>query len=162
VSFFRYEVPSVSHVQGGTDVKRSKPIPSNDLCAGARRTLGKAIRDPDKFAQAFALAIRHCEKGRAYDWSEVEIRQRARDAKKSWGSANAAALKLAKHFETLDPLTGYTRLVQAWVQVAKSGIKKMPSPPRGAIFAALLRALSTQVLRTDRKGAWITAMPSDR
>lgn len=131
---------------------RFESTTSNDPYANARRTLEKAMRDTDKFEQALALAIRHCEKARAYDWSEAETRQRSSYAKESWGSANAAALNLAKHFETLDPLTGYTRLEKAWRQVAKSGIKKMPPPPQGAIFAALLHALANQVLRTERKG----------
>jgi len=131
---------------------RSESTPSKDPYAEARQTLEKAIRDPGKFARALALAIRHCEKARAYDWFEAEFRQRARDAEESWDSANAAARKLAKHFETLDPVTGYMRLEQAWRQVSKSGIKKMPPPPQGAIFVALLRALANQVPRTKRRG----------
>ena len=130
---------------------RTKSPPSNDLYAGARRTLEQAIRDPNKFAQAVALATRYCEVVRAHEWSEIEIRQRGREAMKSWDSANVAALKLAEHFETLDPLTGYVRLAEAWNQVAGSGTKKMPPPPTGATFAKLLHALARQVLRTPRK-----------
>lgn len=131
---------------------RTKSSPIKDLYAGPRRTLEKAIRDPDKFGQAVALAIRYCEVVRAHKWSEGQARQRGREARKSWDSANAAALKLARHFETLDALTGHVRLAEAWNQVANSGTKKMPPPPTSATFAKLLHALAKQVLGTERKG----------
>lgn len=142
------------YASGSVDMTSSESAAKDNLYAGARRTLEKALRDPDKFSEALGLAIIHCEEARAYDWCEVEIRQRGRDVKKSWDSTNAAALKLAKHFETIDRLTGYVRLSLAWEQVAMSGIKKMPPAPPGAIIAALLRALSNQTLRTERKG-WV-------
>jgi len=126
-------------------MRRSRSEPNDDPYAYAMQRLKKSISDPEKFEQALALAIHHCEKARAYDWSEAEIRQRARDAKGSWDSANAAALKLAQHLEMLDPLTGYVRLERAWSEVAKLGIKKMPPPPQSAIFVALLRALAKQL-----------------
>ncbi len=132
-------------------MKQSKPSKSDAHYASAARMLAKAIRDPKKFELALALAISYCEEARAYGWSEAEVRQRARDAKNSWDPAKAAALKLAKHFEALDPLTGYLRLAEAWRQVAELGIKKMPPPPQSKIFVALLRALASQVLRTERK-----------
>lgn len=137
---------------------RTKSPPSKDLYAVARRTLEKAIRDSDKFEQALALAIRHCEKARAYDWSEAEIWQLAREAKGSWGSANAAARKLATHFETLDPLTGHMRLTQAWEELGKSGIKGTP-PLHSSIFIALLRALANQVPRAKSKHRGYTFGP---
>ena len=91
---------------------RPNPVKPSLRCT--KETVWRAItalkcsalgRDPN-LSTALDVAIHHCEKARAFDWPESDVRGRSRKAAVSWHSANAAAFKLAVHFENLDDLTG--------------------------------------------------------
>jgi hypothetical protein len=113
------------------------------IAALKRSTLG---RDPKYFNTALDVAVHHCEKARAFDWPESEVRRRTRKAAASWNSANAAATKLAKHLEDLDDLTGAKRLGFALGRVSMQ-IRTKTGGPLHVAFASLLRALAKQVPR---------------
>jgi hypothetical protein len=113
------------------------------IAALKRSALG---RDPKDFSAALDVAIHHCEKARAFDWPEGEVRRRTRKAAASWNSANAAAKKLAVHLEDLDDLTGAKRLGFALGRVSMQMKTKTPEPLH-VVFASLLRALANQVPR---------------
>jgi|SRR5450759_697229 hypothetical protein len=108
-------------------------------------------RDPKDFSAALDVAIHHCEKARAFDWPESEVRGRTRKAAASWNSANAAAIKLAVHLENLDDLTGAKRLGFALARVGMR-MKIDPTRPLHIEFARLLRALAKQLPRRAAPG----------
>jgi hypothetical protein len=108
-------------------------------------------RDPKDFSAALDVAIHHCEKARAFDWPEGDVRKRMREAASSWNSANAGAIKLAVHFETLDDLTGSKRLVAALAKVGMQ-MNAQTTRPLHLVFARLLRALSKQLPRRVDSG----------
>ena len=96
-----------------------------------------------------------CEQARAFDWPEGDARKRSRKAAVNWHSANAAARKLAVHFETLDDLTGSKRLAAALAQVGMRMTTKIARPlhsPPHLMFARFLRALAKQSQRRADSG----------
>lgn len=110
--------------------------------------------NPKSLGAALDLTMYHCEKARAFDWPEGDVRKRSRKAVVSWYSANAAAFKLATHFENLDDLTGSKRLAAA---LLKANMRMKAKPPETRdllhlVFARLLRALAKQVPRRVRSG----------
>jgi len=119
----------------------------DDRYASARRALERTAlgRDPAKLEAAYALAVRVCEKARTSKWTE---RANAGELVASWAIANTAARKLAEHFETLDTMTGVTRLAVAF---DKAGFTRVP-PPHGKAFAKVLRALANQKPRIRNAG----------
>jgi hypothetical protein len=136
------------------------PIRVKPISDAQKKRYGPAIttlecsalgRDPKKFATALDVAIHHCEKARAFEWPEGDVRKRMREAASSWNSANAAAFKLAVHFETLDDLTGAKRLGFALGRVSMQ-MKTGTAGPLHKEFARLLRALSKQLPRRVDSG----------
>jgi hypothetical protein len=126
--------------------------PTKVLSAAQRERYGAAIaalkhsslgREPKSLGAALDIAIHHCEKARAFDWSERRVRARRREVAANWDSVNKAAKKLAIHFDKLDDRIGSARLHAA---ILKSGLKMRPQTD-GALhstFAQLLRALAEQ------------------
>lgn len=136
------------------------PNPVKPLSDAQEKRYGAAItalecsalgRDPKDFSTALDVAIHHCEKARAFDWPESEARGRTRKAAASWNSANAAAFKLAVHFENLDDLTGAKRLGFALGRVSMR-MKTETAGPLHKEFARLLRALAKQLPRRAATG----------
>jgi hypothetical protein len=97
--------------------------------------------DPKLFGGALRAAIYYCEKARAFDWPERRFRKRRSKVASSWGAANAAADKLAIHFEQLDDRVGSARLHAA---ILKSGLQMKSQGTLHVSFAKLLRALAKQ------------------
>lgn len=106
-------------------------------------------RDPKSLSAALDVAMYHCEKARAFDRPEGDVRKRSRKAAISWHSANAAAFKLAVHFENLDHLTGAKRLAAALLKANVRMTAELPEnrEPLHLAFARLLRALRKQTPR---------------
>lgn len=131
------------------------PNPGKPLSDAQEEQYGAAIaalkcsalgRDPKDFNTAVDVAIHYCEKARAFDWPESEVRKRNRKAAASWNSANAAAIKLALHLENLDDLTVARRLAAALGKVGMQ-MKTETAVPLRLVFARFLRALANQVPR---------------
>jgi hypothetical protein len=112
-------------------------------------------RDPKSLSAALDVAMYQCQQARAFDWPEGDVRKRSRKAAVSWRSANAAAFKLAVHFETLDDLTGSKRLAAALAKVGMQMTTDIARPlhsPLHLMFAHFLRALAKQSRRRVDSG----------
>ena len=100
-------------------------------------------RSEKRFHEALVIALRDCERARAYSWLEHE-KQNTKSIASTWDSANAAAIKLAIHFQKYPAQLGAARLLLANKESGLTFKKKPPQLSHPQAFASFLRALAKQ------------------